>query len=237
MIEKAINKILELAGTEKFEYDDRKYTSRDLRPVLEPEPDCLQLNTLTGFVDYVQKNEDGIVKDELIIHVESYGYVQLLSNLITPFLQRLQYVSARHSEPSFIFGRWDDVETFIINVQSQFIQDAATCDILKLVGNLKDKNVRTVTDDGTTQNVTAKVGVARVEDVDVPNPVTLRPYRTFLEIEQPASQFVFRLRRGREGQLPTCALFEADGGKWKLEAIGRIRDYLKEQLPEITIIA
>jgi len=67
--------------------------------------------------------------------------------------------------------------------------------------------------------------------------VVLRPYRTFLEIEQPASAFVFRLRRGREGELPTCALFEADGGRWKLEAIERIRDYLKEQLSEIAVIA
>jgi len=237
MIEKAINKILELAEVENFVFDDRQYTSKKLHPVLEPEPECLQLNTLTGFVDYVQNNEDALIKNGLIAHVEGYGYVQLLSGLIAPFLQRLQFISARHSEPAFVFGQWFDVETFIINVQSQFIQDAATAEILKLVGNLKDESVRTVTDDGVTQNVTAKVGVARVNDVDVPNPIALQPYRTFLEIEQPASQFVFRLRRGREGQLPTCALFEADGGKWKLEAILSIRDYLKEKLPEITIIA
>ena len=36
-------------------------------------------------------------------------------------------------------------------------------------------------------------------DVIVPNPVKLRPYRTFAEIEQPESSYVFRIKDGDRG--------------------------------------
>ncbi len=61
---------------------------------------------------------------------------------------------------------------------------------------------------------------------------------TFLEVEQPVSQFVFRMKDG-----PRAAIFEADGGAWRNQAIVNIREYLKEQLAEevesqrITILA
>lgn len=49
--------------------------------------------------------------------------------------------------------------------------------------------------------------------------------------------FVLRLRQGGGGQMPTCALFEADGGAWKLRAIKSISAYLQENTEGITIIA
>ena len=73
--------------------------------------------------------------------------------------------------------------------------------------------------------------MAKVADVVVPNPVTLAPYRTFLEVEQPASKFIFRIKEG--GQL---ALFEADGGAWQHEAILNIKNYLIEQLKDNNVI-
>ncbi len=109
--------------------------------------------------------------------------------------------------------------------------------VLKLVGNIKEENVRQTGDDGVTQSVTARSGIARVEDVPVPNPVTLMPYRTFREVSQPTSDFILRLRSGRNGDMPTCALFEADGGAWKLRAIQSIAAYLQENTEGITIIA
>jgi len=68
-----------------------------------------------------------------------------------------------------------------------------------------------------------------------PNPVTLRPYRTFSEVEQPASLFVFRIDKQAN-----MALFEADGKHWVADAVGNIAAYLKEQLADqkhITVLA
>lgn len=61
----------------------------------------------------------------------------------------------------------------------------------------------------------------------VPNPVYLKPFRTFTEITQPESAFVLRMRESGGIQV---ALFEADGGAWKNEAILAIKDYLEIQL-------
>lgn len=65
----------------------------------------------------------------------------------------------------------------------------------------------------------------------VPNPVKLKPYRTFLEVDQPVSEFIFRMKQDKyDGVL--CALFEADGGAWKMEATERIKKYLESELKE-----
>jgi hypothetical protein len=45
------------------------------------------------------------------------------------------------------------------------------------------------------------------------------------------------MRQGKDGAMPACALFESDGGQWKLEAITRIKDYLASKLEGYTIIA
>lgn len=77
--------------------------------------------------------------------------------------------------------------------------------------------------------------MASLAKAKAPNPVTLRPYRTFSEVEQPSSEFIFRIN-----QLANMALFEADGGKWRLDAINNIANYLKEELADqtnITILA
>jgi len=78
-----------------------------------------------------------------------------------------------------------------------------------------------------------------VEQRAVPNPVTLLPYRTFNEIAQPPGRFVLRMKSGvASGQRPAVALFEADGGAWQLEAIRRIRDWLRMNVPEeVAVIA
>lgn len=65
----------------------------------------------------------------------------------------------------------------------------------------------------------------------MPNPVYLAPYRTFAEIEQPVSKFVFRMESG-----PKAALFEADGGAWKNEAILKIKEYLQKELSGIKTV-
>jgi len=58
--------------------------------------------------------------------------------------------------------------------------------------------------------------------------VMLTPYRTFLEVEQPTSEFLLRLND--EGEV---GLFEADGGMWALTAKDRIAAYFEEKLCDL----
>ncbi|MEB9817123.1 hypothetical protein P4K18_27225, partial [Bacillus cereus] len=99
--------------------------------------------------------------------------------------------------------------------------------VLQVVGTVVENDVKEIGDDGVSQAVTVKTGVASRGNAKVPNPVQLSPYRTFVEVEQPESKFVFRMREGAR-----CGLFEADGGAWKLEAMNNIKEYLKEALAQ-----
>ena len=70
----------------------------------------------------------------------------------------------------------------------------------------------------------------------VPNPVTLAPFRTFRDVAQPASLFVLRVQGG--GETPNVALFEADGGAWRLAAIENIKKWLEENITgEVEVLA
>ena len=55
----------------------------------------------------------------------------------------------------------------------------------------------------------------------------LKPFRTFLEVAQPESEFILRVNdKGNIG------LFEADGGVWKLEAKRNIAAYFEKELAD-----
>jgi hypothetical protein len=181
------------------------------------------VNTLTGLVDYLNGQADQYSTETLFVHVTGPHSVSVFSTLN----ERVRdfYIKAEARVPHITFERFLETEQFNIMLQSCFEKTDDLIKILKIVGTVKEENVRTTGDDGVTQTVTAKAGIARYDDVDLPNPVVLVPYRTFMEVEQPASKFVFRMQDG-----PKAALFEADGGAWKLEAMQNIRKYLKDQL-------
>lgn len=217
---------------------DRPYSTCDIKPVLDPMPKALGIHTLTGISDYLSENTDGLSLDNLLVHVSDARNVALYQRLSGPFEQRPCFVEAVHSEDQFQFGRFMDVEQFVIELQAKFVQDEMTALILQVVGNITDGIVNTFADDGITQQVTSKSGVGRVVSANIPNPVTLQPYRTFSEIDQPAGRFVLRMRSGNGEKRPDVALYEADGGAWKLEAIKRIQKWLRDHLPEdVAVIA
>lgn len=235
MIKAAIEKIENMAAAIQYSIAGRNYSSKPLCPVIDPSPEALKLGTLTGLVDYIKSNVDPLLLAKLLIVIDSYETVSLRSSLSAEFAQRHTYILAKSDSFKFPFGQFMDVESFIIRLQSQFVQDETTAAILQIVGNVKDGMVKEFADDGVTQQVTAKAGVSRVENVKVPNPVELAPFRTFLEIEQPKSRFVFRMRSG-EGA-PTCALFEGDGGTWKNEAVKKIKEWIEEKSTGVQVIA
>lgn len=100
---------------------------------------------------------------------------------------------------------------------------------MKFAGTMEAGTIAEYGDDGVTQKATVKTGIASKGEAIVPNPVKLRPYRTFLEVEQPASEFIFRVKQNKYDGI-SCAIFEADGGAWKIAATSSIKDYLQFEL-------
>lgn len=231
----AIEYIVGLGSTDIYEENGQQYSTNKMYLLEEPRAAHINIHSLSGLVEYLKSNFDQ--EGALMVHVESPTEVTVFTQLNND-RKREYLIRAEAMLPSFRFESWYDPETFNIKLQSAFVRNTDRDVVLKVVGNIKEEDVKTYGDDGVSQSVTAKVGVATVGQVEVPNPVALAPYRTFVEVEQPTSNFVFRMQKG-----PSSALFEADGGAWKLEAIKNIKTYLEEKLAEelevgkITIIA
>ena len=81
----------------------------------------------------------------------------------------------------------------MIALQSNFQPNDDLAAVMMLAGNIEKKNKQTFSDDGVSQVATMSVGVASKADAMVPNPVNLTPFRTFMEVKQPSSKFVFRI--------------------------------------------
>ena len=207
-----------------IELDQGTFSRVSLNRVTEPVASKLTVSTLTGLVDYIKTNVDHL-EGKLLIQVKSPEEVALYSPLNAD-REREKYVSAEAILPNnVVYERFLDTERFNIMLQSAFVNNKDKEILLKYTGLIQDDAVKTIGDDGVSQQVTVKTGVASVGQAVVPNPVTLAPFRTFPEVEQPESKFIFRMKEG-----PSAALFEADGGAWINKAILNIKAYLEKEL-------
>lgn len=231
--EKAMEpKVVEIAGKTYCNMSLNRYGKEDMA---EP----ISASTLTALVDYI-KGCSTELRDHMIIHVTSPTAVSLYSGL-TKEREREVLFRAKAITSDFRFDSWQDQEQFIINLQANFEMTDDLSTIMKVAGNVEAKTTDTYGDDGVSQKTTIRQGIASKTDVIVPNPVLLIPYRTFIEVEQPESQFVFRISEG--GQGPVFKLIEAEGGLWRAKAMSRIKAFLEESLSgfeiqsQITILA
>ena len=207
--------------------DQGTFTKASLSRVKEAKASVLTVSTLTGLVDYIKSDLDKL-PEKLLIQVISPREVALYSPLNAD-REREQYISAEAILPdNVVYDRFIGTEQFNIMLQSAFVDVGTKSALLKYTGLIQDEAVKTIADDGVSQQVTVKTGVASVGQAIVPNPVELAPYRTFPEVEQPISKFIFRMQEG-----PRAALYEADGGAWRNKAILSIKEYLQEELKEL----
>jgi hypothetical protein len=222
VIKEALQYLIGLGTTNVTEVGGQEFSTQPIHLIKQPTASSLTVRNLAGIVDYLVSEYDQ--QPPVLIQVASPTKVDVFSTFNRD-MHRNHLISAQALLPEITFERFMDVESFNILLQSCFVSNDDRTSVLRLVGNIREDNVRTTGDNGVSQEVTAKVGVAAVDNVPVPNPVKLKPFRTFVEISQPESAFVFRLQNG-----PKAALFEADGGEWKLQAIRGIREYLDEKL-------
>jgi len=230
----AIEKIEKMSKANVLEINGNQYTDKPVHLVERPTASEIEIGSLTGIVDYVNANIDSYDKSILFIQVIDHLNVLLLSAFTVDTKQRDVLIHAQFEQLNFTYDRYYSVEEMVIKMRTCFVQTDQMKDVIRLIGNIKDESVKTVVDDGISQQVTAKTGISRVGDVVIPNPVSLAPYRTFYEIDQPCSDFLLRMKRGSD--LPDCALYAADGGQWKREAVDRIKEWLSEKLDGIIII-
>lgn len=238
MIKEALEYIVGLKKPEILEIGGQTYSDKSLQRVSYiPEASPLMVSTLTSFVEYIKSEVDSMA-EKMIVHVVSPTRVCLMSQL-NEDRGREYLISAEAEIPSFRYGQYMGHENFLIALQSQFIPGEDRDLLLKFAGTVENGTVAQYGDDGVTQKATIKTGIASKGEAIVPSPVKLRPFRTFIEVEQPESAFIFRMRQNERDGVE-CALFEADGGAWKNAAMKNIKEYLQYELaefPQFTVIS
>lgn len=231
-----VEKIESMAEAKVLEVDNLKYSSQNLFPLTRPLAPRLELSTLAGVAAYLQHNDDGVSALQTMLVVHGEDSVSLIGPLMDPERQRDLFVMATAERPALNLGTFLPREEFHVKLMSMFVQTEQRDMLLRYVANIVQKAEVETADDGISQRVTAKTGIARVGKIDLPNPISLRPYRTFPEVEQPESSFIFRIKQTHDGTDTAMALFEADGGMWKLEAAANIKKWLEDHIEDARVV-
>lgn len=142
--------------------------------------------------------------------------------------QRDYLYSCKAQLPVHDFGHFITLENMIIALRSKYVRTASLDEHIQLVGSIFEESSVVTSDDGISQNVAVRKGVALKANKTINPIVRLTPFRTFSDVEQPASDFLFRIKEGG-----TAALFEADGGAWENEARRNIAMFLRTELEEL----
>ena len=233
-IKEALEYSVELANNEKkiitnddgkdF-YDAKKHNLVELEP--KKYPKSIQLNTLTGLIEYLKAGRDQLNELDLTVHVVSPTEVKVFSELDFEKNREI-YLTAEAILPHYEYDYFYPVDEFNIKIQSVFVANVDSDILTTFASAIHIDNGATVTDNGTSQTVTVKNGVSSLASGKAPNPVNLKPYRTFVEVDQPESNFVFRIN-----DKPGCALIEADGRLWKNTAMKNVKEFLQTELKDL----
>ena len=198
-----------------------------LRPDID-HPDILPLHSLDALVKLV-RTEASKAETSLYITISDHLTIRCFGQPQPDarFFRQVYYEARATDVPGFRDG-FREQEKAIIELRSRFAPGEGVDYLLDLLSRIsKDSGVAT-TDNGVSQTVEARQGIALKATVQLRPRVPLRPFRTFQEVEQPESEFL--LRMDEEGNI---GLFEADGGMWKLTARQTVKAFLEAQLANL----
>lgn len=228
----AIDRIVGLAAPYTMEANGHTFCSKALVEVKADEyaPTAYEVDTLDALVKLIL-TEGLTLGRRLYVRVDSARKVTVTTTynngeLRNPYL-RFPLYEAVSDVPGVTIGNLMSQERAIVELQSLY---GATPDrdyLLDLLSRIDVNEGVSSVDNGVTQEVNVRTGAVLKQATPVRPIVQLQPYRTFLEVEQPVSDFLLRV--SKEGE-PT--LFEANGGAWKLEAKRSIAAYLAEKLAD-----
>lgn len=229
MQKEAMEYLVSLAKPETYQINGQTYSSQLLRRVEAyiPTTECINVTSLASIVKLV-KAELCKMNDvsPLFIRVDSPRKVSVFSTYGQEYKRHYLY-EATCDVPDFQRGFRPHDEA-IIELRSRFSQSEGSDYLLDLLSRISRESVVSSEDNGVSQTVEARKGISLKEKVQIRPRILLRPYRTFLEVEQPESEFILRLNDNGD-----VGLFEADGGAWKLEAKKNVMEYFEAALSDL----
>lgn len=210
-------------------YENTGYEPDEIRAAIEQAAKNSETKTATIMAECIA----GAMKDTLekvgttiMVQVKSNDTVEVMTTYLSDFSRNTLY-RAKADAPGLRTG-FRGREVALIELRSLCIPNEGTAYLLDLLSRMTNENSVSTNDNGVTQTVEARQGVALNAVVEIKPRVMLRPFRTFLEVEQPESEFLLRVEPD-EG----IGFFEADGGIWKLEAKKNIADYFLKNMGDL----
>ena len=223
----AIERIEELCEPHIIGEYGYEYCDKELKVVKTPKAETIRLHTLSGLVQVLRKEHINF-DAPVIVNVDCEEYVRVYSAIDNVDRGREIPYDVTAELIEIPFNRRLDYETMMITLKSKFVETPELLELVKLLGTITEENSATASDDGFSQSVVVRKGIAMKEGKVVKPIVKLKPYRTFSEVDQPESEFLVRLSDGAQ-----VALYEADGGAWKLQARRNVADYLNKNLADL----
>lgn len=196
----------------------RELGEKDAFPKIDP----LAFNDLASLAAIINTEKTQLVpKGAYYVKIDTQDTISVISDLMDDKKRRNTPYTAKALYPNHNFGNNLDYEQFVIWLRSCFVATPERDELVKLIAGIVHADTVEMKDDGMSQSVVASMKTKSVNG-EVKSIVKLRPYRTFVECEQPESEFLFRI----QGNGTRFALHEADGGKWKITAKQNIKAFL-----------
>lgn len=192
-------------------------------------PDTLPLNSLDALVQLVKTEFPYRLEEDRTalyitipnhLTVRCFGHPDCDQSAVRPV-----YYEARATD----VPGWDErvqlpFEEMQIALRTRFQETADTPYVQKLLSDISTGAKITYNDSGVATTVVTKKGIDLQANETIKPIVSLRPYRTFQEVDQPESVFLIRINeRG-------ISFIEADGGMWKLKARETVKAFLEDKL-------
>ena len=224
--ETAKPQIVEIGGVTYIVNQDGNIKEVFPRAVL---PDTLPLNSLDALVKLVKTEfVRQILGDKTVLYITVPDHLTVRCFGHPDYDQRAVRPVYYEANATDVPG-WDErvqlpFEEMQIALRTRFQETADTPYIQKLLTEISTGAKITFNDNGVATTVVTKKGIDLQNNETIRPIITLRPYHTFQEIDQPESVFLIRINeRG-------ISFIEADGGMWKLKARETIKAFLEDKL-------
>lgn len=234
MLKDAIEKIVSLANPMVSAVGDRTYVFGKDGNFMEVEPDLdmvqeIRLNSLDAIVKFVTSEATNLTDSILYLTVPNHLTVNCFTSPDKECknLRTALYEAKATDVPGWAEKMQLGFEEAQIALRTRF---QLTDDIQyaqKLLSDITTGCKVTYNDNGVATNIVTQQGVALQGKTTIRPIINLRPYRTFQEVEQPASDFLIRVNDRY------ITFIEADGGMWKLAARETVKAYLEEHLAQL----
>ena len=233
MIKEAIEKVLSLAGPTLFDEEGRRHVAIGgrIEAIRPPRVEPIVFASLTGLVEFILDADFGDPRTAgSFVHVVDHKEVVWLGSLHRAWQHREAFGIARFvAAREFPWEKQLPQSEFITLVRQAFVWNEHVAAIVAVVGNVEGQSTVRLLDDGVTQEVTARAGVARLANIALPPVVHLAPYRSFPEAAQVESPAFLRAWRDKNEQV-LFSLHRVDDPTWQVEARARVKAWMCREL-------